>query len=118
VVRVREKGLRLVNRHLARRRIADVTNRTRATQAIEVLLIERVRDVSHLAFLPEFSAVRRDDAARLLPAVLQRIQTQVSQARGLGVTVNSEDATLFSQLADLDFRQLSCPKLSCATVCG
>ena len=41
--------------------------------------------------------------------MLQRVQTQVSQARGVGMAVNSEDATLFTQLADLDFGQLSCP---------
>jgi hypothetical protein len=72
-------------------------------------LRESFRDVSHFALLPEFGAVRRDDAARLLSAMLQRIQTQVSQARGVRVAVNPEDATLFTQLADLDFRQLICP---------
>ena len=109
VLAVHEKRLRLENRDFARRRVAHVTNRTRAAQAIEFGLIECLGDVSHLACLPEFDAVGSDNAARLLPTVLQCVQTQVSQARGIRVTVNPEDATLFTQLADLDFRQLSCP---------
>lgn len=104
-----KKRLRLENRNLTRRGIAHVADRTRATQTIQVRLIERFRDVSHGPLLPQFDTVGSDNAARLLPAVLQRIQTQVSQARSVGMTINPEDATLFSQLADLDFCQLSCP---------
>src|SRR5687768_9088428 len=106
-----ENMLSLESRNLARGRIAHVTNCTGAAQAIEMLLRESFGNVSHFALLPEFDAVGCDDATRLLPAVLQRIQTQVSQARGVRMTVNPEDATLFSQLADLDFCQLSCPTL-------
>jgi hypothetical protein len=104
-----EERLRLENRNFTRRRVAHVADRTRAAQAIELWLRERFRDVSHLAFLAEFDAVGRNNATRLLAAMLQRIQTQVSQPRSIRMTVNSEDATLFSQLADLDFRQLNCP---------
>src|SRR5688500_8289301 len=106
-----EKRLSLENRNLARGRIAHVTNCTGAAQAIEMLLRESFGNVSHFALLPEFDAVGCDDATRLLPAVLQRIQTQVSQARGVRMTVNPQDATLFSQLAGLDSWQLSCPTL-------
>src|SRR5687767_15685379 len=88
-----EERLRLQNGDLARRRIAHVTNSTCAAQAIEMLLSESFGDVSHFALLPELHAVRRNNATRLLPAVLKRIQTQVSQARGVWMTVNPEDAT-------------------------
>jgi len=106
-----EKRLCFENRNLARRGIAHVTYRIRAAQTIEVYLLKRFRDVPHLPLLTEFDTVGSDNATRLLPAMLQRIQTQVGQARGVGMTKNPEDATLFSQLADLDFRQLNCPTL-------
>ena len=87
-----EERLRLENRNFTRRRIAHVADRTRAAQAIELRLRERFRDVSHLAFLAKFDTVGSDNATRLLAAMLQRIQTQVSQACSVRMTVNSEDA--------------------------
>jgi hypothetical protein len=67
--------------------------------------------VPHRFFETQLNAVRSDDATRFLATVLKRVQTEVSQSRGLGVSVYSENATLFTQLVDLDFSQLSFPGL-------
>ena len=72
-------------------------------------LVERFGNVAHRAFHTKLGAVRSDDPARLLAAMLQCVQTQISQTRGIGMTVDSENTTLFTQLTDLDFSQLSCP---------
>ena len=57
----------------------------------------------------QFRTVGSDDAARFLSPVLKRVQTKVSQSSGVGMSEDSEDATLFTELVDLDFSQLSFP---------
>ena len=54
----------------------------------------------------ELLAVARDDAGRLLPAVLQRVQAEVRDVRGLGVPVDAEDAALVVEVVvfELDVR--------------
>lgn len=41
--------------------------------------------------------------------MLKRVHSEVSQSRSFGMSVDSEDATLFAELGDLDFSQLSFP---------
>ena len=42
----------------------------------------------------EALAVARDDARRLLAAMLERVQAEVGDVRGLGVAVHRDDAAL------------------------
>jgi len=72
--------LRLENRDLARGRVAHVYDRARATQSIEMSLIEGLGNVTHRALESQLSAIRRDDAARLLAAMLQRVEAEISQS--------------------------------------
>jgi hypothetical protein len=65
--------------------------------------------VTHRAFETQFGAVGSDDATRFLTAMLKRVEAEISQSRSVGVTEDSKHATLFTQLCDLDFSQLSCP---------
>ncbi len=95
------------DRDFAGRRIAHVSNRAGATQAIQMRLIEGIGDVTHLAFHPQLDPIGSDDATRFLAAMLQRVQAEVSQARGFGMSVDSENTTLFTQLVDLDFHALT-----------
>src|SRR6185369_17409419 len=83
----------------------------RASQSIEMRLVECFVDVTHRALEPQLRAIRRDDAARFLPAMLKRVEAEISQSCSIGVAVDSKHATLFTQLSDLDFSQLSCPGL-------
>src|SRR3954454_3219874 len=74
-------------------------------------LVEGFVDVTHRAFEAQLSTVRRDDAARFLAAMLKRVQAEISQSCSIRVAVDSKHATLFTQLSNLDFSQLSCPGL-------
>src|SRR5262249_15657327 len=108
-----QKRLCFEYRNLARGRVAHVANRARATQAIEVRLIKRFGDMSRLTFETQLSAVGRNKTARLLTAMLQRVQSQIGQSCGFRVTVDAEDTTLFTQFVELDFRQGCCPDSIC-----
>src|SRR6185503_1691348 len=83
----------------------------RPSQPIEMGLVEGLVNVTHCAFESQLSAIRSNDAARLLAAMLKRIQAEISQSCSVRMAINSEHATLFPQLCDLDFCQLSCPGL-------
>ena len=61
-------------------------------QVREAVGREDVVDVPHLADAAQVLAVRRDDAGRLLAAVLQGVQPQVGEVRCLRVTVDADDA--------------------------
>ena len=89
-----EEGLRLAYRDLARGRVARVADGGRAGQAVQTLLAEDLGDQAHRALRAEHVAAGGDDAARLLPAVLQLVEAEVCEARGIGVAVDAEDAAL------------------------
>ena len=84
-----------------------MSDRAGSPQTIEVRLIESIGDVTHLAFHSELHAVGSNDATRFLAAMLQRVQAEVSQSRGVRMSVDSENTTLFTQLVDLDFHALT-----------
>jgi mono/diheme cytochrome c family protein len=65
--------------------------------------------MTHGFFESQLRSVGSDNATRFLSPVLERVQTEVRQSRGVGMSINSEDATLFTELVDLDFSQLSRP---------
>ncbi len=51
----------------------------------------------------EHCAVGGDDAARLLPAVLQLVEAEVGEPRGVVVPVDAEHAALVAEAAPQDF---------------
>ena len=67
----------------------------------ERLAVERLVDVAHrLAMTRICDAVGRGDAGALLPAVLQRVQAEVGEVRGLGMAEDPEDAALVLELIE------------------
>ena len=72
-----------------------MSDRAGSRQAIQARLIESFRDVTHVSLGKQLLAIRYDNAAGLLPAMLQRIEPEVSHARGFRVAVDAEDAALF-----------------------
>ncbi len=90
--------LRVLDVRAAGGRVADVTDGDAARQLREVLLAERVLDEAHRAVEVELLAVARDDARRLLAAVLERVQAEVREVRRLGVAVDAEDAALVAEM--------------------
>src|SRR5206468_6317927 len=63
-----------------------------AGQAGELALAERVADEALLLGLVKPVTVAGDDAGRLLPAVLKRMETEVGDVRRLGMAVYADDA--------------------------
>ena len=61
-------------------------------------------------------AVRNDNAARLLPAMLQRIEAKVGHARRFRVAVDAEDAALFVEFIaqQIDHKLFRLSRLSAA----
>jgi hypothetical protein len=92
-----EEGLGLADGDLAGRRVARVADGGRAGQTVETLLVEDLGDEPHGALGAEHAAVGGDDAARLLPAVLELVEAEVGEARRLRVPVDAEHAALVSE---------------------
>ena len=98
---VDQEGLRVLELALSGGRVADVPDRRRPEQPGEGPLVERVRDVAHLARGAEPLAVARDDAGALLPAVLEGVQPEIGEVGRLGMVVDAEDAALVAELVHL-----------------
>ena len=86
-------GLGVLDVRAARRRVADVADGEAPGQLAELVLGEGVLHQAHGPVGVELLAVARDDAGRLLPAVLERVQPEVRHVGRLGVPVDAEDAT-------------------------
>ena len=97
-----EQRLRVLEPALARGRIPDVADGGGARQPGERLAAEDVGDVAHAPRRAQFQPVGRDDAAALLPAVLEGVEPQVGQIRRLGVAVDAEDAAFVLELVEHD----------------
>ena len=85
-------GLRVLLGRVAGRRVADVTDGGEARQVRQAIGREDVVDVPHLAHVAQMVAVGRDDAGGLLAAVLQGVEAEVGEVRGLRVSVDADDA--------------------------
>jgi hypothetical protein len=79
-----------------------VADGARAFQPIEMRLTESVGNVTHRTFESQLGAVGSNDATRLLPAVLKRVQAKVGQSGCIGMSEDSENTTLFTEFVDLD----------------
>src|SRR5580700_5496998 len=85
------------NCRIARRRIASVANRQPATQRCQHFLAKNIGNQSHRLVLAQALPIRRDNARRFLPAMLQSMQPQVGQLLGLGMRVNSNYAAFIAK---------------------
>ncbi len=74
---------------LSLRRIAIVTDGAGAFEPLDDIFFEGVGDQSHLPMGDQSSAVRGNDAARFLAAVLQRVQPEIDHVGRLGMAVDA-----------------------------
>ena len=94
-----EQRLYVAHRHLAGRRIAHMADRGPPRKTADHLFrAEIVADLAHAAMGAELLAVISDDARRLLPAMLQRVQAECRECCCFGMTVDAEDAALLVQV--------------------
>ena len=100
VLAVDEDRLRVQELALAGGRVPRVTDGDVAGERGERRLVEDVVDVAHLTHRTDARAVCRRDASALLPAMLQRVESEIGELRGLAVAVDAEDAALLAKLIE------------------
>jgi S-adenosylmethionine/arginine decarboxylase-like enzyme len=93
---VNHKGLRVLNRARAGRRVAGVPDRSCALEPGQFFLPKHLRDKAHVFVREKVCArtVARDDARAFLATMLERKQTVVSEHRRVGVAKHAEKAAL------------------------
>src|SRR5438552_1351286 len=90
--------LRVLQVRAARGRVADVADRGRPGQAPEPLRTEHVGDPAHRLLQVQAGAVGGRDAGRLLATVLERVEAQVHDVRGLRMVPDAEEPALVVEL--------------------
>ena len=106
-----EQRLDVAQRRLAGRRIAHVTDRGPAGEAVDRRGAGEMIAHQPLAALGvESRAVEGDDARGFLTAMLERMQTQRDDRRRVGVAENAEDAARLVQpvVLEIDARGVGC----------
>jgi hypothetical protein len=79
-------------------RVADVSDGDRSRQSAERIDVECFVDVTHRLRHANLGPVGGGDAGAFLSAMLERVQAEVCEIRGLSVAVNPEHPTLFPEL--------------------
>ena len=97
---VDDDRLRIRELALAGGRVADVPDGELARQRRQRLGVERLVDVPHRLAVTDLDSVGRGDPRALLSAMLQRVQPEVGEVRGLRVAEDPEDAALFAKLVE------------------
>src|SRR5262249_16087642 len=95
-----QERLRFVNADFPRGRITHVADGRAPGQLRQELLLEDVVDMSRSGFGGQPRAIGCDYSGGLLAAVLQRIKTEVGQARRFLVAKNAEDTAFFSKFVE------------------
>ena len=98
-----EQRLDIAQRRFAGRRIAHVADRRApGSCAHHLVAVEIAGDVAHRPVRVEMGAVEAGDAGRFLAAVLQRVQPERDEARGIVGTPNAENAAFLAQLVVIE----------------
>ena len=74
-----------------------MANATLPRQAIEPRLIETLAHMPHGALRNQLPAVGGDNATRFLPAMLQRIEAEIDEARSFRMSIDAEDAAFLAE---------------------
>jgi hypothetical protein len=77
-----------------------MSNRGPTRERGEVVLVERLADESHTTVMAHGRAVHDGDAGALLTAMLERVERIVSEARGVEMAPDAEDAALFAPVVN------------------
>ncbi len=97
-VQLREERLHIAQHGLAGRGVAHMADGRGAGQALDrALLGKMVADESQSALAVKAAAVKGDDARRLLAAMLERMQAQRGDRRGVGEIEDAKDAAIFAK---------------------
>ncbi len=98
LVAVHHDGLRVEQRRISGCRISRMSDGQRARHFRQRFGGKDIGDQPHRLMQAKHLAVRRHNARRLLPTMLQRVQAQVGKLRRLRMAVDGHHATFFTQL--------------------
>ena len=85
-----------------------MTDRHVAVERLQLLLVEHLRDESGLAQRRDVAALAGGNAGRLLPAMLERVEREVGEARDvMPRRVDAEDSTFIARTVALVERRLN-----------
>src|SRR5579871_3132657 len=107
--RIHANRLRIQQRGVTGSGIARMADGHRSRQLLQHIFAEDLRHQAHTLDVCHVVPVGRCDARRLLPAMLQRVKTQISLPGCIGMTMNGHDAALFMQLV---ITALSAPRFA------
>ena len=97
-IEIDEERLHVAQHRIAAGRVADMADRHVALQPLDHRARgEMVADQADAALGMEMVAVEADDARRLLAAMLERVQAERGERRGIGMVEDAEDAALLVQ---------------------
>ena len=101
-----KQRLHVAQNGLAGRRIAHMADRGVAGQAIDDLAPGKgVADQAEPAFGVKALAVERDDAGGFLAAMLERMQAERRNRRGVGMTEDAEHAAFFAEPVRVEIQE-------------
>ena len=93
-----EERLHVAQDGLAGGRVADMPDRREAFEALDGGAVGKaVADEAELALGVEDAPVEGDDAGRLLAAMLERVQAERGDRRGVRMAEDAEDAAFLAQ---------------------
>ena len=102
-IEIGEERLHIPERGFAHGGIADMADGGRAGQAVDNgLFIEVVADEADAALGVELLAVETDDTGCFLAPVLEGVQAESGQGRGIGVIEDAKNAAFFMQLIAIE----------------
>ena len=113
-----EERLDVAQDRPAGRRVADMADRRGALEALDGGAVrEAVADEAELALGVEDAAVEGDDAGGFLAAMLQGVEAERDDRRGVRVAVDAEDAAFLAQGVAVEVEvQRGSPPAACRTV--
>ena len=94
------KRLDLLDRVLAGGRVSRVPDRARAGQVFEHIFVQHVGDQADSSETGADLRRRRNNAAGLLPAMLERKKPKLRQRRGFRVAENAKNAAFFVKFVE------------------
>ena len=98
-----EQGLDVAQRGLAGGRIADMADRGAPGElADDVVAVEIAGDMAHRAVGMEMLAVEAGDPGRFLAAMLERVEAERDEARGIVGAPDAENAAFLAQFVVIE----------------
>ena len=105
LIAIDHHGLRVHQRCIACRRITRVADGCVARELRNHTRCENILHVAETLVHMDIHAIRRSNAGRFLSAVLQCVESQVGQFRGLRMPKNPEDAAMIVKMIVVDLYQ-------------